>query len=699
MGLAFLTPLFFVGALALAIPILIHLTHREKREIVEFPSLMFLQKIPYRSVRRQKIRQWLLFLLRCAALLAIIAAFARPYWERIGAAAGAISGAREVVILVDRSYSMGYGDRWERALEAAQNAIATVSPEDRATLVAFSDRSEALNQPTSDRGELNRALAAVELGSGTTRYGPALQLAKKLLEQSKLPLREVLLITDFQKIGWQGEAEIQLPEGTVVTPIVLSDPDTSNVSVTTVILEREYLADRERVVVSARLTNKGIVPYEGSRVWLEVGGRRLQDKPVSFEPNSSVTVTFDPFTLPEGISRGTVRLEDDALPQDNQFNFVLWPGQSLSVLILEGGGRRAQRSLYLTRSLDIGDRPSFDVAVSKLSNFRKADLRGRSVVLLNDTAAPGAQAGGQLKEFVSNGGGLVIVLGEGSDPSGWGEALAELLPARWGAPTDRSTDWGGTLSYIDYSHPVFEIFSAPHSGDFSPARFFRYRPMDAVLDRGVLARFDDGAVALAEKAFGKGKVLVWSSTLDTFWNDLALQPVFLPFVHQLAKYAADYSEAESWQTVGDLVDLARYLEHAGIQVQEPATLGGPELVALTPSGEKSYLSSQKGLNLLALDQQGFYDLRSVGASSQFGEPLSLAVNLDLTESDLSSLDPEELIAAISFRQGDVSVVAGANLTPEDHERRQNFWWYLLLGAFLLLMVETAFSNRLSRAAR
>ncbi len=183
MGLAFLTPLFFVGALALAIPILIHLTHREKREIVEFPSLMFLQKIPYRSVRRQKIRQWLLFLLRCAALLAIIAAFARPYWERIGAAAGAISGAREGVILVDRSYSMGYGDRWERALEAAPNAIATVSPEDRATLVAFSDQSEAHNQPTSDRGEPTRPLAPMDVGLGTPRYMPGLQLSNKLLEQ------------------------------------------------------------------------------------------------------------------------------------------------------------------------------------------------------------------------------------------------------------------------------------------------------------------------------------------------------------------------------------------------------------------------------------------------------------------------------------------------------------------------------------
>ena len=43
---------------------------------------MFLQRIPYRSMRRQKIRNWLLFALRCLGLILLAAAFARPFFDR-----------------------------------------------------------------------------------------------------------------------------------------------------------------------------------------------------------------------------------------------------------------------------------------------------------------------------------------------------------------------------------------------------------------------------------------------------------------------------------------------------------------------------------------------------------------------------------------------------------------------------------------
>jgi len=73
----FLAPAFLAGLAAIAIPVIIHMINRERKVVVEFPSLMFLERIPYKSVRRQKIRHLLLLILRCLAIALLVAAFAR----------------------------------------------------------------------------------------------------------------------------------------------------------------------------------------------------------------------------------------------------------------------------------------------------------------------------------------------------------------------------------------------------------------------------------------------------------------------------------------------------------------------------------------------------------------------------------------------------------------------------------------------
>src|ERR1041385_8023479 len=108
--MGFVAPLVLLGLGALALPVLIHLIQRERKRVVEFPSLMFLRKIPYQSVRRRRIRDWSLLLMRLAALTLIVLAFARPFFRRASLAAATQQGAKETVVLLDNSYSMDYGD-------------------------------------------------------------------------------------------------------------------------------------------------------------------------------------------------------------------------------------------------------------------------------------------------------------------------------------------------------------------------------------------------------------------------------------------------------------------------------------------------------------------------------------------------------------------------------------------------------------
>src|SRR5438034_4366896 len=184
--MSFLAPAFLLGLAALAIPVFIHLIQRERKRVVEFPSLMFVRRIPYQSVRRRRIRHLPLLLLRAAAIALIVAAFARPFFQRSAAAAAMAGGTREVVILLDQSASMGYGDHWTRARDEARKVIASLSVNDKATLVLFSRNAEESIRATSDRGRLEASLAAAKPTAGATRYGPALKLAESILARSSL---------------------------------------------------------------------------------------------------------------------------------------------------------------------------------------------------------------------------------------------------------------------------------------------------------------------------------------------------------------------------------------------------------------------------------------------------------------------------------------------------------------------------------
>src|SRR5947207_11658553 len=152
----FLAPAFLAGLAAISIPVIIHLINRERKTVVEFPSLMFLQRIPYKSVRRQKLRHILLLVLRCAAVALLVAAFARPFFARRQALA-ATTGAREVVVLLDRSASMGYGGRWARAQDAARKAATGLGATDRATLVLFANDAAVASEPTANPDRVGAA--------------------------------------------------------------------------------------------------------------------------------------------------------------------------------------------------------------------------------------------------------------------------------------------------------------------------------------------------------------------------------------------------------------------------------------------------------------------------------------------------------------------------------------------------------------
>ncbi len=294
--MSFLFPLFLLALGALAVPVLIHLTQRERKSVVEFPSLMFLRKIPYESVQRRRIRDALLLMLRLAALALIVAAFARPFL-RGSELAAAPGGARDIVVLLDRSYSMGYGDTWARAQRAAAAAIESATPADRISLVLFADVAEVALRSTPDRGRAVGEINAATPGPGSTKFGPALKLAGSLLAESLLPRKEVIVVSDFQRGGWLPDDTLRMPGGTVITPVAVEPGQGLNLAVTPVALLRTREGGQERVTVTAGVLNRTATAASNVPIHLEVDGRPVQDLTISAAPNASASVTFAPLSI------------------------------------------------------------------------------------------------------------------------------------------------------------------------------------------------------------------------------------------------------------------------------------------------------------------------------------------------------------------------------------------------------------------
>lgn len=686
MQFAFLAPLFAAALAAVVVPLLVHLVHKERKESVAFPSLMFVQRTPYQHASRRRIRDLLLFAARCLVIALLAAAFMRPVLARAPEAVAPGAGGTEVVVLLDRSLSMRYGTRWEAATAAVRQRLTTIGRADRVTLVPFDDRAVAVNDATADAVRLRAALDSVRPTDAATRLAPAVALARRILASSSLPNREVVVVSDFQRTAWDLGDDVHMPPGTRIVPVDVSAGDVVNRSVRAVEMRRELAASNDRVLVSARLVNSGPAA-KGVAARLEVNGRVVETRTVDLPADGGGAVTFAAVAVPAEGAPARVVLAADALPSDDVFHFHLRRPPTIGVLLVEHADASPDRNIFVSRALAIGDQPSFDTRVVRGNRVTPADLAGRRLVILNDAGLPSGLGAERLRGFVEAGGGLVNVLGERAGPRTWPQGAAPLLPGAVGAPVDRLGERGAVLGYVDRAHPALSIFGGARSGDVSAARFFRYRPLE--VETGVLARFDDGAVALAEHRLGRGRILSWASSLDGLWNDLTRQAVFLPFLHQVAQYAAAYRAQPSAHAVGQSVEL-----------QDGAATDGDSTIVRwsveAPDGSRLAVGGEGAPRALELRQAGWYQVRRSGAPNE--RPRLVAANPAAAELDFATFDPARLTNALA-PEGPVtapSASADSRQRLAEREREQSMWWYLLVVAMLVLLVEGVLASRVSQ---
>jgi hypothetical protein len=671
-----LTPALLAAALAVAVPVWLHLTRRPPERRQPFPSLAFLDETPLQSTRRRALRHPLLLALRILAILLLVGAFARPYLSADMVGGAGPTGGRDLVLLLDRSYSMGGGGRMEAARDAARSVVDELREGDRLTLVAFDEGARALGPGTRAVDALHAAIDSVVPGEGGTSYAAALRLAESILEASPGPRREVVVVSDFAADAPSADPPVPLPAGTVVRSIPVGDDELDDLAVSDVSLRRSGFAAGERVNVVARVRNTGSVAVLDRPVTLTLDGSRVATATVSAEPGVSATAEFPPFSVASGSAAGAVRVAGDDLPANDVRYFTAEPRRSLDVLIVEPDGTGPRAGLHLRRALELGRAPTFALRRRTPRSLRAEDFGEAGVVILDGVPFPEDEAGDRLRAWVEAGGGLVIGSGERAGGGG-GDGTQGLIPALAGRAVSRPE--GAMLGRIAYGHPVFEPFRDPGSGDLSGARATRYRRVQEAEGLRVLARFDDGAPALLEAEPGLGRVLVWTSSLGDAWNDLPLQPVYLPFVHRLVLHAAGWHDDSGDRLVGTALDPADVIATDVAREEAPVLVG--------PDGTRRTLETAEPV---PLDRAGIYEVRDPAATAA----RRFAVNVDPGEAGTEPVDTTGL-AVVGPRVD----AEGGRPAPEaeaaaggEREPGPALWWPLLLAAGVVFLVESVLSN-------
>jgi hypothetical protein len=678
--MSFLTPLFFIGVAALAAPILVHLVRRTRARKIQFPALVFLRQVPQRTIRRRTLQNVLLLLLRCLAILLIVIAFARPFFTG-GSSAKNNNAAGATVILIDNSLSMRREDLFAEAQRRAEGAIDEARNDEQIALLSFDKRYAVINRFTVDKNNLRAGVKSLTAGWDGTDYEQALRGAESLLgEADTNGPKRIVLISDFQAPGWrQSNATFKLANNTKLTTLDVSgSAPAPNVAITDVQARGVVFGQKYLDNLAVHVTNFSDTPRDHVQVDFQINDQTVEKRDISLNSRDSRVIEFSSFNLNDGANRCTIEISSGDFAPDNRFYFTIRRQTPAKALIVESATRGRSDSLHLQSALTTNEDLPFTFTLKSSGSVDPATISEQALVILNDAGAINSALVDAVVKFVNAGGQLIVSTGPQTQADSFNKALAQIAPAVLRESVQTKSGESAAITDVKFDHPIFEVFQ--RSGRLAAANVVGYFRSEPRANATVLARFEDGSPALIEATAGKGRVLLFTSSLGPSWNDLPLTPLYLPFIHQMVRYAGTHEE-NSWYGLGQTFTVQKDAQGAPPAVDSP---GGTRLTdsRSTPDGEL----------LVTAREPGFYRLRF---SSQ---PAFIAVNTDGAEGDFTKLNFQEFIAGVTGGAGGAEgAAASQNFTNEEVEGRQKVWWALLLVALLLLLFESVLARRTKMA--
>ncbi|MGQ0551742.1 MAG: BatA domain-containing protein [Planctomycetota bacterium] len=724
MNFAFGSPLMLWGAALIAVPLLIHLLNRRRFVVQPFAAMRFLQEAFAQRRRRLRLESLLLLLLRCLLVLLAALAMALPFVPEDSPLALVTGGRREVVVLLDRSGSMGRlvapgvtAD--DRALSSLRRRLDRLS-DDRGDAVSLVFLGGATALPAPIGAPPSMAVAALEgelpAPAGVADFVAAARFVRDRVRAARPGRLDILILSDLQRLSWTmapgalgslfGETFATGGGSLRLLPTVGTDLGTANLGVLALEAQEPLLLSGEPVSFAAVVRNwsenaaasvEGVFLLDGE----PRGRQRLELAPLG-EATATVRLRIDT----PGPHHLSFRIDADELPLDDARTLAFELRQALDVLLVDGapgdasplsGATDYLRLALAPEELDGRYRPNV-VEASRLDEAGAA-LAAADAIVLADVGAISATAAESLALAVRAGTPLLIFLGENVDSRLWEERLLPLglLPARIGAetlgdPGGRSGEDYVTLALPEPAPAALALFSDPRLSVLLDVPIFAWRRLEPLPETQVLASFADSLgrtePALVEGRLGRGRILLCGTSADTRWSLLPRNPaLWVPLVHELLSALVAPEAGLSNVPVGQGPSVVVDGVPTSAQLTWPSravtSIDRPDVV---PLDERSARKSLLRLEGTPLDEPGAYllEVRSEAAGAR--QNFALAAYPDAREGDLRLADETTLDAAfagVEWERGEEAAEDEEEpAAPGDGSLAAALLW-ALLGAALL----------------
>jgi hypothetical protein len=658
--MTFLAPVFLFATLAGAVPVLLHLIHRQNARTVPFSTLRFL----YLSVQRTRRRKYLedigLLLARVSLLVLLALGLSGP----VLTAFRGQGAASAVAIVLDNSGSMTTTDdvlpRFDLAQERVHRILGRLTDRDAVGLFPTGGPPGSdLNQIFRTPEPVAQAVTHVQAGAERADLAATIRRAEEALRKEEAADRTVFVVTDNQALAWENAKSGEPPNKDAGPPIPLvvvdvHGPPRLNLALKSLAVSSPAPVVGAPVSVRAELVNVSDVAQEAHLALVLDGTRESVSATLELGPRGSVTHEFHVRPTAPGLHRGEVRLvETDACPADNVLAFAVTLDPRIPVAIVTERRHEiayADDAFYLEQALgsSTADAGAFRVTRWTAAELASASLAGQAVVFCVNLPCPDTDTARRLIDYVEGGGHLVWTCGPAVDAQAYNARDAEhqgrLLPAALTTTRTPAADHpeSGRLGTLDREHPALAPLAEPASLLRSVLVYTRMGIESAGRPEArVLARLDDGEALLVEHQQGAGSVLLLGTSVHADWTNLPLKPLFLPLLARLTFHLAGLGSEGRHATVGTPLEIPL----------EPPARGVAEIEIVRPDGEilRQHAPDAKDRTYRYEDTfaPGVYAIRQVDPPTT--RSLTYAVQPDPLESAPAMLDRDAVEARFHGR--------------------------------------------------